>query len=215
MAAAEPTPRRFTVDEYYRMAEAGILSEDDRVELIEGEIIQMPPVGSRHSWRVRRIARLFHTTVGERAEIAVQDPLRLSTRSEPVPDLMLLQLRPDYETHQPMTADALLVVEVADSTLSYDRRTKVPLYAREGVPEMWLVDLPNGRVTVHREPTPTGYQLTQTYRPGRAHIAACVPGHYGRSAGLPGLKRAQGPGYSDQTVASRVSMTRSSSAPTG
>jgi Uma2 family endonuclease len=175
MAAAKPAPRLFTVDDYYRMADAGILTQDDRVELIEGVIIQMPPVGSRHSWSVRRIARLFHETVGRRAEIAVQDPLRLSTLSEPVPDLVLLHPRSDYQTHQPETSDALLVVEVADSTLTYDRRTKVPLYAREGVPEMWLVEIPNSRVTVHREPTPDGYQLTQAYRPGKQITLLAFP----------------------------------------
>src|SRR5437764_6893632 len=116
--AAEPSPRRFTVKEYYRMAKAGIRDEDDRVELIEGEIIQMPPIGSPHASCVKRTNLVFIIGVRGAATVSVQDPLRLSDRSEPVPDLMLLRPRPDfYAAGHPTVADVLLLVEVSDTTL--------------------------------------------------------------------------------------------------
>src|SRR6266496_1101040 len=132
--AAKPTRRQFTVAEYYRMGKAGILTEDDRVELIEGEIIQVPPIGVPHASHVDRLLRLFASTLLAVAHISVQNPLRLSVRSEPVPDLMLLRLRPDlYSGAGPTAADVLLLVEVSDTTLSYDLQIKLPLYARHGV----------------------------------------------------------------------------------
>jgi Uma2 family endonuclease len=159
------TRRRFSVDDYYRMAAAGIFSEDDRVELIEGEIVEMAPIGSRHAAQVDKLNWIFLRRVGDRAIISVQNPLRLGTFSEPVPDLVLLLPRPDfYASGHPGPRDALLVVEVADTTLEYDRGVKIPLYARYGIPEVWLVDLRQGAVETYQNPTPDAYLAIRTFR---------------------------------------------------
>lgn len=145
--------RRFTVDEYYAMAEAGILHEDDRVELIEGEIVQMAAIGSRHAACVNRLTRLLVERAGDDAVVTVQNPVRLSDLSEPQPDFALLRPREDfYAGGHPGPADTLLVVEVAHTTLGYDREIKLPLYATAGVPEVWIVDVEGGVVEVHAEP---------------------------------------------------------------
>jgi hypothetical protein len=160
-AIADPpyTRHRLTVDDYYRMAEAGILREDDRVELIEGEIIDMAPIGSTHAGTVKRLANLLMAAVGDTAIVSVQDPVRLGPRSEPQPDIALLRPRADYYTSaHPGPADVLLLVEVADASLTYDRDVKVPLYARHGVSEVWLVDLAGHRLHIHRVPVNGVYQ---------------------------------------------------------
>jgi len=145
--------RRFTVDEYHRMAEAGILHEDDRVELIEGEILEMAPIGGRHAACVNDSAKLFILRVGDRAVVSIQNPVRLTSGSEPEPDLMLLRPPSDrYRERLPDAADVLLVIEVSDTTLPYDRGTKLPLYAAAGIPEVWIFDLERRRVLVHRHP---------------------------------------------------------------
>jgi Uma2 family endonuclease len=154
--------RRFTVEEYYRMAEAGILSEDDRVELIDGEVVQMPAIGSRHAACVRRFTQLFSERAANRALVSVQNPVRLSKYSEPQPDLAMLRPRGDfYASGHPGPEDVLLIVEVADTSVEYDRTVKVPLYARAAIPEVWLVDLASDIVEVYRRPSTTGYQIAQ------------------------------------------------------
>lgn len=152
--------RRFTLDEYHRMGEAGILGEDDRVELIEGEIIQMSPIGSRHAATVARIHHLLSTRLGDRAVVWSQNPLLLARhQSEPQPDVMLLAPRADfYAAGLPEPPAVRLLVEVADSSLLYDRRTKLPLYARSGVVEAWLVDLEGARIEIHRGPAGARYR---------------------------------------------------------
>jgi Uma2 family endonuclease len=151
--------RKFTVDDYHRMAQAGILSEDDRVELIEGEIVAPSPIGSRHAACVKRLLRFFDRRIGEKALVAVQDPIRLGEHSEPQPDLVLLKPRDDFyaEAH-PKPEDVLLVVEVAETSSEYDREVKVPLYARFGIDEVWLVDLEAGVAEVYRDPSQEGYR---------------------------------------------------------
>ena len=166
--AGEPTTRPFTVDEYYRMAEAGILGEDDRVELLDGEIVQMSPVGVPHSACVDLLTHALEAVRRHAATIRIQSPVRLGEYSEPEPDVAVLRGEPrDYARRHPGPADTLLVVEVADTSLLYDRRRKVPAYARAGVPEAWLVDLPGGRVHVFRGPGADGYEsatvLAATY----------------------------------------------------
>lgn len=147
---------RFTVEEYQEMGRAGILTKDDRVELIEGEIVQMSPIGSRHAACVNRLTRLL---VGERAIVAVQNPVRIAAHSEPQPDLALLRPRQDfYDTAHPAAADVLLVIEVIQSSEDYDREFKLPLYARAGIPELWLVDLQRGRIEVHQRPSGAKYR---------------------------------------------------------
>ncbi len=127
--------RPFTVAEYHRMAEAGVLGEDDRVELLEGEIVQMTPIGSRHAACVARLTHLFVDRLQGRAQVNVQNPVHLSERSEPQPDLALLRPRPDfYARAHPGPADVLLLVEVAETSSDVDWTVKIPLYAGAGVP---------------------------------------------------------------------------------
>lgn len=150
----EPPVRRrlFTVEEYHKLTEVGILHEDDHVELIEGELIQMAATGSRHIACVFRTNRWFNRRVGDRAIVGVQSPIRL-IRSEPEPDIVLLRFREDdYESGTPEAADVLLLIEVAESSLAYDRGTKLLLYAAMGIPEYWLVDLDHQSVEVYRRP---------------------------------------------------------------
>ena len=155
--------RRFTLDEYHRMGETGILGADDRVELIEGEIIEKSPIGSRHAAAVARIHHLFSIRLGDQAVVWGQNPLMLVRhQSEPQPDVMLLAHRTDfYASGLPEPPDVRLLVEVADSSLPYDRRTKFPLYARSSVTEGWLVDLDSGRLEIHRSPGSSGYRDVQ------------------------------------------------------
>ena len=171
--------RRFTLDEYHRMGETGILGPDDRVELIEGEIIEMSPIGSRHAATVARIHHLFSRRLDDRAVVWSQNPLLLvQHQSEPEPDVMLLAPRADfYAGNLPEPADVRLLIEVADTSLPYDRRTKLPLYARSGVIETWLVDLDAGRVEIHRDPRGSGYRDVriprgeETFSPGAFDLA--------------------------------------------
>ena len=168
--------RRFTVTEYYQLAQAGILTEDDRVELIDGEIIEMTPIGDRHAASVTRAQRLFERAVGDAALVRVRQPVRLGERTEPQPDLALVRSRADfYAAGHPTAEDVLLLVEVADTSLRFDRDVKVPLYARSGIPEVWLVDLVQETVTVHREPTPNGYRTIQTARRGETLTPSALP----------------------------------------
>jgi Uma2 family endonuclease len=154
---------KLSVEDYYKMADAGVLAHDARVELIEGEIIDMAPIGSRHSGTVNRLNHQFVAAVGERAVVQVQNPVRLGNRSEPQPDLALLRPRPDYYRDSVALADdVLLLVEIADSSLEFDRTTKIPLYAFHQIPEVWLVDLQNRLLTVFREPTGELYRNVLT-----------------------------------------------------
>ena len=163
----DATRRRFTVAEYYQMAKAGIFTEDDRVELIDGEIIEMTPIGHRHAACVDRLNRLFSRGVGDSAVVRIQNPVRLSDSTELQPDVTLLRARSDfYASGHPTPGDVLLLVEVAETSSRFDRRVKVPRYARSGIPECWLVDLGQETVTVYRDPTPSGYHTVRTARRG-------------------------------------------------
>ena len=158
--------RRFTVDEYHQMGQVGILHEDDRLELLEGEIVEMAPIGSRHQATVDRLTRLFSESATEVALVRVQGPVRLAEDSEPQPDLTLLRGRTDfYASAHPGAGDVLLLVEVSDTSLEYDRELKLPLYANHGVSEVWLVDLEAEVVEVYRDPSTEGYR--EVLRVGR------------------------------------------------
>jgi Uma2 family endonuclease len=158
----ELTRRRFTVSDYSRMADAGIISADDRVELIAGEIVDMPPIGGYHSDCVTRLTRLLLFGVGERADVSVQNPVRLGPPSQPQPDVALVGRRA-YAPGVPGAEDVLLLVEVSDSTAEIDRMVKVPLYAQSGVPEVWLVDLPRETIEAYRELARGGYRAVRAY----------------------------------------------------
>ena len=154
---AVPVPHRlFTVDEYYEMARVGILKPDERVELLDGEIVQMNAIGSPHAWCVKRLIRTF-SPFPDRFMLSIQDPLRLNDLSEPEPDIVLLQLDTPEDRH-PGPADALLVIEVADSSVRIDRGRKRRMYARAGIPEYWIVDLNRDRIEVYRDPARSRYR---------------------------------------------------------
>ena len=165
----------FNVDQYYRLAEVGVLQPDDRVELIEGEIIRMPPIVSPHAARVTRISYALRDVFERRAIISVQNPVRLDDFSEPVPDVALLKPHEDfYAAHHPTPEDVLLIVEVSDSSTFTDRNVKVPLYARAQIPEVWLVNLPKQVIEVYSEPAEGKYQKAVTFNPGEVLTSPTV-----------------------------------------
>jgi len=161
------TKHRFSVKEYYRMAETGVLKPDARVELINGEIIDMSPIGPFHGGLVKRLSRLFNLMAKGRWMVSTQDPVRLDDHSEPEPDVMLLQpVADDYTSRHPQPKDVFLLIEVADSTLEYDREEKLPAYGRAGIAEVWIVNLQDATIEVYREPHFTGYGSKTLFRAG-------------------------------------------------
>ena len=161
------TTRRFTVDEYHRMGRAGVFHEDDRVELLEGRIVEMSPIGPAHAGCVAALTGLLSRGGGEHVVVWVQNPVDLGERSELQPDVALLAPRADaYRTAHPRARDVLLVIEVADTSLEHDRDVKVPLYAAAGVPEVWLVNMTNYSITLYRDPFGGRYVTLRTARRG-------------------------------------------------
>jgi Uma2 family endonuclease len=159
--------RRFTLEQYHRMGEAGILHEDDRVELIDGEIVEMGPIGDRHAACVNKVNRAFSRQVGDRAIVSVQNPVHLPGDNEPQPAVSILRARADfYAAGGHETKDILLVIEVADTSLAYDLNVKVPIYARSGIPEVWVVDVERGRVHAFRDPAGGAYGTRETIERG-------------------------------------------------
>jgi Uma2 family endonuclease len=160
------TRRPLTVAEYHRMGDVGILTEDDRVELIEGQLVAMTPIGSNHSGTVNSLTRELVLAVGNRGVIAVQNPVQLDDLSEPQRDFAVLKPRADdYRNATPRADDVLLVIEIADSSLAYDRAVKRALYARHGIPEFWLVNVGANEIEICR--TPAGDQYALIARAGR------------------------------------------------
>jgi Uma2 family endonuclease len=160
-------PYRFTAEDFHRMAQAGILGEDDRVELIEGQVVEMPPIGSPHAGTVNYLTAAFVRGLGDRAVVSPQHPVRLSDLSEPQPDVAILRPRVDsYRDSHPRPEDVLLLVEVADTSVEFDRTVKLPLYARVGIPEYWLVDLQRGVLEVYRSPEGDRYAEVQELAAG-------------------------------------------------
>lgn len=170
-------PHRFTTADYHRMAEAGILDEDSRVELIRGQIVDMAPIGAPHLGMVNRLTRLLPALLAGRGLVSVQNPVRLDDGSEPEPDVAVLKPRADdYGSATPRPEDVLLLVEVADSTLQGDRDAKVPLYAESGIPECWLVDIVGRAVEVYRQPMGGRYAENWRVEPGGTLDIAALPG---------------------------------------
>ena len=168
--------RLFTVQDYHLMSEAGVFRDNERVELIEGEIIQMAAIGKRHAARVDRLTEFFGDRVRTRAIIRVQNPISLDDNSEPQPDIALVQRRADfYEESLPNSEDVLLLVEVADSTVNYDRDVKLPNYARSGIREVWLWDLEANCLEVYRNPTANGYTSMQKFERGEQVAPLAFP----------------------------------------
>jgi Uma2 family endonuclease len=163
-----PARHRLDVDAYYRMAEAGILTQNDHVELIGGEILDMTPIGSAHAGKINRLNRLFARAAADGlALVSVQSPLRLDAYNEPEPDVMLLKPREDdYQDRHPGAADVLLLVELSESSLAYDRGMKLALYAKFGVQEVWIVDLRGAAIEVYREPAGDAYAVAERLTSG-------------------------------------------------
>jgi Uma2 family endonuclease len=158
------------------MVKTGIIHEDERVELLDGEIIEMAAIGSRHFACVNRYNRLFNMQVGDRAIVSIQNPFHLSTYSEPEPDVVLFRPRADdYAAALPDPDDVLLIVEVSDTTLAYDRDRKLPRYAEAGIPELWITELRRELVTAYREPEGRRYRRAVVYRRGDVLTPAALP----------------------------------------
>jgi Uma2 family endonuclease len=174
--AAIVTRKRFTAEEYQRMGQAGILTEDDRVELIDGEIVAMTPIGTRHNASVNRGTRALVRAAGDDAIVQSQGSIRLDSYSEPEPDLVLLRPRSDfYASRHAGPADTLLIIEVAQSSIEYDRDVKAPLYAAAGIPEYWLVDLNTNLLSRYSSPERGVYRGVEQYRRGQSIAPQLVP----------------------------------------
>jgi Uma2 family endonuclease len=167
----------FTVDVYQRLGELGVLGADARVELVDGQVVEMTPIGDRHASVVRRLIHLFARTLIDLALFDVQNPVVLGERDAPQPDLTLLKppSRPDGYRHHPRARDILMVVEVADTTLASDSDVKIPLYARAGIPEAWLVDVVGERVLVYQEPAGGRYTSVRAFSHGARIALRCFP----------------------------------------
>jgi Uma2 family endonuclease len=177
MLPTEVKRHRFTAEEYRAMAEAGVLGEDDRVELVDGEIVDMAPIESPHLSCVVAMTHLLVESSGGRWFVSVQNPVRLGEHDEPQPDLALLRGRPDPAAPAPpRPEDVLVVIEVSDTTLSYDKNAKLPLYARVGIPEAWIADLNGHKVEVRHHPGPDGYRMSRSFDAGARIVSGAVEG---------------------------------------
>jgi Uma2 family endonuclease len=165
---------RWTVADYHRMGEVGLLNEDSRVELINGEIVEMAPIGSSHGGEVKHFSNKLFSLLYGKAIISVQDPVILDGYGEPQPDIALLRWRDDfYRKAHPHAEDVLLIIEVSDSTIRYDRDVKIPLYANNGLPEVWLLDLQSQQLEIYREPVNGQYQQKTSLRTGKIAPILC------------------------------------------
>lgn len=173
----KPKRRRLTVDDFAKMCEVGILSADDHVELIDGELVEMPPMGPPHAGIVNHLAKILIRRLGDTADVRVQSSVLLSRYTQPEPDLAVV--RPDldhYLQRHPDPRDILIAIEVADSSLTYDRGEKIPRYAAAGVPEAWLVNVRAQTITVYTEATSTGYRVSRTLDWTEELVATAVDG---------------------------------------
>ena len=175
--------RLLSRDDFHRMGRAGILTEDDRVELLNGELIDMSPIGPRHAAAVRRLDRLFNRRLANVAIVSVQNPVALSEYSEPQPDLTILRPRADeYEAEHPGRRDILLLVEVMESSSEFDRGEKLRNYARAGIQEVWLIDLAGESLEVYRQPAGARYRSVAQRRRGQRVQIAALPAKWFRVA---------------------------------
>jgi Uma2 family endonuclease len=162
MVTTQLRTKKFSLEDYHQMINLGILKEDQLIELIKGEIVEMSPVGLKHASCVKKLNYLFYEHLGNQAIIGVQDPIKLNDNSEPQPDLVLLKPREDfYATQHPQPEDILLLIEVADSSIEYDRNIKLPLYAENKIREVWLIDVNQKYVEVYQKPYQNYYQNMQ------------------------------------------------------
>jgi Uma2 family endonuclease len=164
---ASPSRHRFTVSDYYRMAEIGVLTEDSKVQLVDGVIFDMPPIGPGHASSVERISEMFRGRLGADFQVRVQNPVDIGPNSQPEPDVVVVPRRDDYyRDGHPTPVDVLLLIEVADSTLRFDRSTKTRSYARAAVVEYWIANIVGDEVIVHRDPARGRYRSVQVMKRG-------------------------------------------------
>jgi Uma2 family endonuclease len=173
--------KRFTIDEYHRLADMGFFHEDDRVELIRGEIIQMTPKGKLHTNCCRNLLRELAVLLADRAELQCQDPIVIPSKSEPESDFVILRRRDDnYRNALPNSLDVLLVIEIADSSLKYDQEFKLPLYAEAGISDYWIFNLVENYLETYSEPYQDlqgnfGYRVKRIVLPNEAIALSCFP----------------------------------------
>jgi Uma2 family endonuclease len=174
----QPQPRRlrFTVDEYYKMIELGMLKDYEKAEIIEGELIQKMPIGKRHSAVVEKLNEILRDELGKSVSLRNQQPVRFDEYNEPEPDLAVLQRHEDfYSDNKPVPKDVLFLIEVSDATLKYDRDIKLALYAEAEIPEVWIVNLPNDIIEVHQNPGSGIYQITKIFKRGEMVTSEMMP----------------------------------------
>jgi Uma2 family endonuclease len=174
--AVQVLRHRFTVEEYHRMGEAGIFSEEDRVELMEGEIVETAPIGSPHAGTTDYLHDTLSQMLGNRARVRAQSPIVLVPDSEPLPDIAVLRYRSDfYRGGHPRPEDIFFLIEVSDTTGEFDRTVKLPVYGRAGIPEVWIVDLAAQCVEVYVGPSPHGYERMQRFSRGQVVSPQAFP----------------------------------------
>ena len=178
VTAFQPMPMRlrFSVDDYYKMIDLGILDGREKAEIIDGQLIKKMTIGDKHAAVVNFLNRFFSRSLPENVLVSVQNPLRLTDYDEPEPDIVLADLTKYDGKRHPRPAETILVVEVSDSTLKYDRDTKLPLYAAAEIPEVWIVNLQNSIIEIHQRPTVGIYQLAKIYKQGETVESAVLPG---------------------------------------
>jgi len=165
----------FTVEEYYRMGESGVLGHEPRIELIEGEVVDMSPIGSKHAYVVDLLVKLINQTIDDSLHLRGRHPVRLSDVSEPEPDIAIVRgPGTNYLEHHPLPNDVMLLIEVSDTTLKFDLETKAPLYAKHGIPEYWVVDLEGKQLHLFRQPEEGVYLVHETLdAAGTVEVPAC------------------------------------------
>lgn len=173
----QPQPRRlrFSVDEYYKMIDLGLLKDYEKAEIIDGELIQKMPIGDRHALVVDLLNKFFIRNVSDVIRVGIQNPLRVTDYNEPEPDVVLSDLTKYDGNRHPRPDEVILVVEVSDSTLKYDRDVKIPLYAESEIPEVWIVNLKKDLIEVHQKPDSGIYQLTQIFKKGETITSSVLP----------------------------------------
>lgn len=171
-----PVRLRFSVDEYYKMIELGLLKDYERAEIIEGELIKKMTIGSPHAFVVDSLNRFFVKNVSDDILVRIQNPIRLTDFTEPEPDLALIDLTKFDRKQHPRPDEILLVVEVSDSTVKYDRETKLSLYGEAMIPEVWIVNLPKNIVEIHQKPSDGVYQFVKIFKRGDRIVSELLPG---------------------------------------
>lgn len=177
MMNIQPQPRRlrFSVDEYYKMIELGILKDYEKAEIIEGELIPKMPIGDKHAFVVDILSAFLIKNVSDKIRVRVQNPVRLSDFDEPEPDIVLADLTKYDGKRHPRPEEIIVIIEVSDSTLKYDRDVKIPLYAEAEIPEVWIINLPNKIIEVHTKPSVGLYQTVKIFRVGEVLQSESLP----------------------------------------